>query len=220
MINLSGIKVLLFDLGNVIFEIDRQRTLDYFAEILDDPRIREDTDPLPMDVYFRFEKGQIDYHVLMRHLEGRWQKKIREEDFIHGFNLEIVRPVAGVEELLLQAKKSFHLSVLSNTNAVHIHFVRKKYPEIISHFHTFFTSYELQSRKPEGEIFRIAAHRLGVEPENILFMDDREENIHAAGNLGFTTLHVPHLSDMHRTIKYLQNHRPEQTSFQGDTNEE
>ncbi len=206
MINLSHIKVLLFDLGNVIFEINRQRTLDYFAEILDDPRIGKDTDPLPMDVYFRFEKGQIDYYVLMRHLEDRWQKKIREEDFIHGFNLEIVRPVAGVEELLRQAKKSFHLSVLSNTNAVHIDSVRGKYPEIISHFHTFFTSYELQSRKPEEEIFRTTAHRLGVEPENILFMDDREENIRAAGNLGFATIHVPHLSNMDRTIKYLQNH--------------
>ena len=50
-------------------------------------------------------------------------------------------------------------------------------------------SYEVQLAKPEPEIYRITLDRLGVPPGAALFVDDRLENIDAARELGFETLH-------------------------------
>jgi putative hydrolase of the HAD superfamily len=50
-------------------------------------------------------------------------------------------------------------------------------------------SYELKLAKPDPEIYRKTAEALNAAPEEILFIDDREENIAAAAALGFQTLH-------------------------------
>jgi len=50
-------------------------------------------------------------------------------------------------------------------------------------------SHALFMAKPEPEIFLETGEALGTSPPNILFLDDREENIAAAKALGFQTLH-------------------------------
>jgi putative hydrolase of the HAD superfamily len=49
-------------------------------------------------------------------------------------------------------------------------------------------SYQLKLAKPDPEIYRRTAQALHAEPETILFIDDREENIAAATALGFQTI--------------------------------
>jgi len=50
-------------------------------------------------------------------------------------------------------------------------------------------SYALKLAKPEPEIYRHAIHGLGAAPQEILFIDDKEENIAAARQAGLETLH-------------------------------
>jgi len=40
--------------------------------------------------------------------------------------------------------------------------------------------------KPQPEIYRMAAERLGVEPESCVFVDDLRENVHGAERVGMT----------------------------------
>jgi len=49
-------------------------------------------------------------------------------------------------------------------------------------------SYEWKLAKPDPEIYRRTAEALKAAPEEILFIDDREENIVAAAALGFQTV--------------------------------
>jgi putative hydrolase of the HAD superfamily len=49
-------------------------------------------------------------------------------------------------------------------------------------------SYALNLAKPDPEIYRKTAEALKAAPEEILFIDDREENIVAATALGFQTM--------------------------------
>ena len=49
-------------------------------------------------------------------------------------------------------------------------------------------SYQLKIAKPEVEIYQHAAQGLETEPEAILFIDDREENIAGAQKAGLQTL--------------------------------
>lgn len=53
--------------------------------------------------------------------------------------------------------------------------------------HTF--SHRLLMAKPEAAIYLYAAAGLGLPPEEILFIDDREENVAAARALGMKAIH-------------------------------
>lgn len=61
-------------------------------------------------------------------------------------------------------------------------------------------SHHLRTAKPDLAIYTHAAKGLGVEPANILFIDDREDNIEAARNAGMQAIqyvdHVAFLSAM------------------------
>jgi putative hydrolase of the HAD superfamily len=71
-------------------------------------------------------------------------------------------------------------------------------PEIVSRiraerdlpalFDVVVISYEVALTKPEPEIYRLTLNRLGVLPGDALFVDDRPENVEAAGALGLRTL--------------------------------
>jgi len=65
--------------------------------------------------------------------------------------------------------------------------IRAKFPWLANfHHHTF--SHRLKIAKPDPAIYAHAAEGLGVAPGEILFLDDREENIAAARNAGMQAL--------------------------------
>ena len=49
-------------------------------------------------------------------------------------------------------------------------------------------SHQLRVAKPDPAIYRYALEKLGVKPEQALFIDDREENVAAAAALGIVAL--------------------------------
>ena len=51
------------------------------------------------------------------------------------------------------------------------------------------------------QIYKLAISRFNLVPEETLFIDDREENIHAAQNLGFQTIHLTDPSTIKSDIK-------------------
>ncbi len=57
-------------------------------------------------------------------------------------------------------------------------------------FHAFFSSCYTGRRKPDPAAYRYALELVHCAPEESLFLDDRPENIGAAGRLGLRTLQV------------------------------
>jgi putative hydrolase of the HAD superfamily len=50
-------------------------------------------------------------------------------------------------------------------------------------------SYEEKAAKPQKRIFEITCERLGVQPEEMIFLDDVEKTIHAAREFGIHAFH-------------------------------
>ena len=55
-------------------------------------------------------------------------------------------------------------------------------------FDVVLISGEVGLHKPQPEIYRLAADRLGVEPQACVFVDDLRENVHGAEQVGMTAL--------------------------------
>jgi len=51
-------------------------------------------------------------------------------------------------------------------------------------------SSEVGHRKPEPAIYAVVAERLGVDPEQIVYLDDFAANLDGAGAAGWSTIHV------------------------------
>ncbi|WP_461033121.1 HAD family hydrolase [Streptomyces mayteni] len=58
-------------------------------------------------------------------------------------------------------------------------------------------------RKPDPEIYRRLLERLGAEPSSCLFVDDTEENLVPARELGMHTVHFDHTSQAVKEIAAL-----------------
>lgn len=73
----------------------------------------------------------------------------------------------------------------------------------------WFISGDLGLRKPSAEIYRLAADRLGVRPQEVVFVDDRPRNLDAAKAVGFNTVLLDIRGDMpehpHRRIRRLKD---------------
>jgi putative hydrolase of the HAD superfamily len=70
-------------------------------------------------------------------------------------------------------------------------------------FDVVVVSYELGHAKPDREIYDVTLSRLGVAPQDALFVDDRGENIAAADQLSLRTFHFTGDDRLGRFQAYL-----------------
>ena len=75
------------------------------------------------------------------------------------------------------------IGILSNIGDAMEEGIRAKFAWVEGFTHATW-SHRLKMRKPEPEIYAAAAQGLGVEPSEVLFIDDREDNIAGARAAG------------------------------------
>ncbi len=95
---------------------------------------------------------------------------------------EVDEELVGLVQTL---RAQYRVAALSNAGAdlerrlKHFHFYDL--------FETVINSHHVHMAKPDEAIYRMAANRLGVLPQEILFIDDKERNTLVADQLGFNT---------------------------------
>lgn len=94
------------------------------------------------------------------------------------------KPLISVVKKL---KEKYKIALLSNNNREYVQeYIRK--PGLDKLFDVEVISYEAGYRKPAPEIYRTLVQRLGVEPSEILFLDDEPSKLEAAEARGIQTL--------------------------------
>ncbi|PDP88073.1 HAD family hydrolase [Glycomyces fuscus] len=88
--------------------------------------------------------------------------------------------VALVEELAASGRRIGLLSNIPEELAAHY----EAHHPWLDNFHVRAFSCRIRRAKPEPDAYRWCQEALGVEPERILFVDDRGENVRAAQALG------------------------------------
>lgn len=91
----------------------------------------------------------------------------------------------------LSKENTHRLFLLSNTNDIHINFIKKqmgsRFGRFQNSFEVFYLSYEMKMRKPDKEIFEFVLEENHLIPKESLFVDDTKENTETAANLGIKT---------------------------------
>jgi glucose-1-phosphatase len=199
----ESVKVLLFDLGNVIINVDFARAINVWSNYANiKPEVIKSR--FSFDVsYERHERGEITgaaYFASLRELLGAELTDMQLEE---GWNAIYQGEVPGIQTILNRAKQHFPLYVFSNTNPTHWAYACQHYADVLGLFEKVFTSSELKKRKPHREAFEGVVKEMGVNAENILFFDDLLENVEGARAAGLQAVHVRSIADTKNAIESL-----------------
>lgn len=104
------------------------------------------------------------------------------------YYLEAIEPVKEMQEILKQASDSYMYGLLTNIMPGLLGTMRREGILPNLPYDSIIDSSEVAAIKPEDRIYEIAQERAGVEPHEILLIDDSRANLMAAERFGWRVL--------------------------------
>jgi FMN phosphatase YigB (HAD superfamily) len=194
-----AVRNFLFDLGNVILDIDIPGTINRLRSFLR-PGISEEPFHYALEEY---ECGKISTDIFINSLLKLSTHRTQALDVMLAWNGMLIGIPPQRLEMLERLRRNFQVYLLSNTNELHIdwlhQYMEKTYgiPDFESRFFdNAFYSFRMGDRKPNASIFQLVIDTAGIRPESTLFLDDLPDNIQVARELGFQTLLVNPADDI------------------------
>lgn len=191
---IEGIKHIIFDLGNVLLNIDPSLT---------DKALRELNIPDFDSVYGKLNEKNI-FHDLETNTINPKQfiEAIRttsglpldDQQIICAWNALLLDFPLRRLQILQQLQLHYDLVLLSNTNEIHEECFNKTLhsahgiPNIGVFFDRVYYSHRVGMRKPNPAIYQRVLDECSFRPEHTLFIDDLEQNTLAAESLGIKTI--------------------------------
>lgn len=197
---------LLFDLGGVIMDIKRNNCVEAFRLLgLEDPNkyFGEFGQKGP---FGQIEQGLISPALFHREIREMLPETVTDAQIDAAFNKFLIGiPVERLRQLQLLRQK-YSINLLSNTNIIMweskiAEEFRKDGLNVNGYFDGIVTSFEAKLLKPDPEIFLYAADKLGIKPEETLFLDDSAENVEFAKGVGFQGAQVPQGKEFYQILQ-------------------
>lgn len=182
--NRDEIKAIIFDLGNVLIDFDHMIAAQRLSKFTD--RTGKEIFDLFFDSELTglFEEGKISPSDFFQKVKETLNLKLGFLEFVPIWN-EIffcTRKNLDVYNLARNLKKTYKVALLSNINTLHFEYIKKTFP-LLDAFHNVITSFQLGIRKPEAKIYQKTLDILHVFPEEVFYVDDRQELVESARGL-------------------------------------
>lgn len=193
---MENIKNLIFDLGNVILNIDTKLSEAAFARHGMTNFSELYTLTAQNELFDKLEIGSLtekEFNDEFRRVTG---SKLPDNILKECWNALIMDfPTARIEMLKrLKHEGKYRTFILSNTNIIHYHY----YTDLLKRTHGIdgleslvehaYFSHEIGLKKPNRDIFDYVVEHSHIKPAESLFIDDNKANIEAANALGFNTI--------------------------------
>lgn len=189
------IKTIIFDFGDVFINLDKIGAMSNALELFEMDTFSEEM------IAFNslYEQGLISTDEFLEFYHENFPE-LSQDQILDAWHLILKDfPQHRLHFIKqLAAEKKYQLILLSNTNELHINWVKNNvlfYEEFKNSFDFFYLSHEINLRKPNADIYEFILNEHGLEASETLFIDDTEENISAATQLGIHTWHIDPIKD-------------------------
>lgn len=181
----------IFDLGNVIVDIDFNRVLGAWSDLGRVP-LATLKSRFQMDENFsQHERGEISDEQFAAKMCEQLDLALSFEQFATGWQAVFVGIRPEVIKIMHKLREQGdRVVILSNTNRLHCEFWPTEYPEVKSAADKIYLSQEMGMRKPEPEIYQRLLNEEDVSAQDAIFLDDNLANVEAARALGIHSVHV------------------------------
>ncbi len=199
------IKNIIFDYGNVIFDIDHQLTIKAFQDL----GLQHDKDffgHLKQNPLFDdFEKGNVTAAEFRDKVRDIAQQAFSDETIDTAWNTLLLGIRDGYLDYLLELKPKYRTFLLSNNNEIHYNWINNYLQQqfdvenMSPFFEKDYYSHLMKMRKPNADIFEFVLHEQQLNPSETLFIDDSPQHLETAKRLGLHT-HLMLKSEDLRTL--------------------
>jgi len=189
---MDNIKNIIFDLGGVIVNLDRNRCMENFKQ-LGFHNIEELIDPFEQEgIFMLLEKGAITAKKFRSRVRKQLNISLSDDQIDDAWNSFLVDFPSYKLDKLLELRSQYKLYLLSNTNEIHWKWCLRngfsyKGNNENDFFEKIFLSYEMHKTKPGSEIFQEVLNETDIIPNETLFIDDSSANCETAEILGIST---------------------------------
>lgn len=189
----KGAPYLLFDFGGVLTDLNATNVLASFDALGID--IRPYLGGYKQSGAFSLlERGLVSVPEFCERMRNELGKpNVTDEDFVRAWKSYLDGVPEERLKMLLKIRRHYSVSLLSNINSIHWSlaedvFFRYNGLGVNDFFDKIFLSFRLGYEKPDPEIYRLVIEGIGVNPADILFFDDSEDNCEAARRMGMQSL--------------------------------
>jgi len=185
----------VFDLGNVLLFYDYAP---FYKKIAGCSRRVGDLSDAVREEYRRSGIGRGgDFETFYEGVSRALSLDMSPEDFRRAWS-DIFTANTPMIEIVRQAPRPRFL--LSNTDAIHVAWIRERFPEVFPLFDGCVFSNEVGAEKPEEAIYRHVERLSGAPPERHVFIDDTPPFVAAARALGWRAIEFTGVEDCVRQL--------------------
>jgi HAD superfamily hydrolase (TIGR01509 family) len=179
--------IVVFDLGKVLVDFDYSIAARKIAAKSTKPPENLHSFLSSSPALIQFETGLISRREFFDTVRSAIDYQGTFEEFGAHFAdiFSEIKPMIRLHNDLRQL--GFPLYLLSNTNDLAVEHVRRNFP-FFNHFDGYTLSYEVRSMKPDAGIYESLEKLSGKRGAEILYIDDRPENIEAGAVRGWLTI--------------------------------
>jgi putative hydrolase of the HAD superfamily len=191
---MQKIKNIIFDLGNVILDIDTDLSKEAFKKHKLTDFDKMYTLAAQSEIFDKLEVGEINSAEFYDEFRLLTSSDLNNDIIKECWNALILDYSKDRIDLLKGLKNKYRTFILSNTNIIHYQF----YTQLIIDKHNIngleslvekaYFSHDVKLKKPDNKIYEFVLNDSNLKAEETLFIDDNRYNIEAAKALGFETI--------------------------------
>ena len=189
-------KNIIFDLGGVVIDLDRQRAADALEAlgITDAPALLGEYEQ--KGPFLLLENGNSTTADFYDNMLPRCRKDTTCTEIRDAFERFLVEiPMERLQAIRSLREKGFRLYVLSNTNPLMFnHWIdmafRQEGLTMNDYFDGIVTSYQEKRCKPDPEIFQNVINRYKLDPKETLMLDYSAKNCESARSVGLNAIQI------------------------------
>ncbi|MGB2869758.1 MAG: HAD family phosphatase [Bacteroidota bacterium] len=202
---MTTIKVVLFDLGNVLVSYTPESF--WMTLGFEEKTRRRGFEKGVLCLSTKFEMGKIDTERFLGELETLFKKKFTREELRKAVASVLTRPIRGTNSLVARVVKSTEAALVSNTNEMHYVYCLRAVPSL-KFLPKHFLSYKLGVMKPNPRFYDAVIRSLGEKPSSMVFIDDVEENVSGAEKAGMKGIVFKNAGQIEKELESLNILKP------------
>lgn len=190
---LSEIRNIIFDLGNVLLNLDFDASVNAFRELGMNEKVVNKEQAYADPVFYDLEIGRTSPEAFRNRVREILDNPDASDQQIDDAWCAMIRDIpASRVEVVKELGKKYKVYLFSNTNSIHITRLHRQFREehgieFSSLFIKDYYSHELHERKPDLSSYKKMIELSEIDPVESLFIDDLEKNIRGAQDAGLKT---------------------------------
>ncbi len=204
---LKNKKNIIFDLGNVVVDINLNNCMEAFRKLGYKGEGNFLNTYKQTGIFGDLEIGKIGREEFTTNLRKLLNPEVTDQEIIAAWNAIILDYKAERIEAILELKKTYNLFLLSNTNEIHIDYCGNNVPiagSLNNLFHKTYYSHEMGKCKPNKDIFEELLTDAGIKAHETVFFDDSPANVAAAKELGIDSYVVEYPDQWMEMLEPIQ----------------